>query len=150
MTPSPPDETRPLGPAARKVVIFLQSADYALVHQGLSIAAAATAAGRPVELYFSWWALERLLDDRLDEPDFGPGREAVERRFELRQMPSLRQLLELNRESGLCTAYACTASLGVLQEPSQAPRGSFSAWLQWVGWSSVLRLTEGVADRFSL
>jgi hypothetical protein len=32
--------------------------------------------GRRVDVYFFWWALERLLTDRLDEPDF-PEREDV-------------------------------------------------------------------------
>src|SRR4051794_34734788 len=51
------------GPPASKVAIFLHAGDYDRVHQGLSIAAAAGASGRRVDVFFFWWALERLLSD---------------------------------------------------------------------------------------
>jgi peroxiredoxin family protein len=49
-----------------KVVLFLHSGDYDRVHQGLSIAAAAVATGRTVEIYLFWWALEWFIQDKLD------------------------------------------------------------------------------------
>ena len=33
-----------------------------------------------MDIYFFWWALERLLTDRLDEPDF-PEREEIAARL---------------------------------------------------------------------
>lgn len=133
--------------AGSKVVVFLHSGDYDRVHQGLSIAATAVAMGRPVEVYLFWWALERFLQGRLDEPDFTPAREEVADRFETRRLPTLRELLEHVRESGLGTVLGCTGSLGALgAEPlaSQAPIDS------WVGWTTILQRTAGVVDRFYL
>ena len=86
--------------------MFLHSGDYDRMHQGLSIAAAANACGRRCDLFFFWWALERLGRDQLDEPDFGPGREEAAERFESRGSPTLRALLSHLRESGRCTLYA--------------------------------------------
>ncbi|MHB8874224.1 MAG: hypothetical protein ACYC8T_11100 [Myxococcaceae bacterium] len=130
-----------------KVAVFLHSGDYDRMHQGLSIAAAATACGRRADLFFFWWALERLGEDDLDEPDFGPGREEAAARFESRGAPTLRALLAHLKESGLCTRYACTGSMSVVgPEPSRL-EGRVDSW---VGWAAILGLTAGVTDRFYL
>jgi peroxiredoxin family protein len=130
-----------------KVVVFLHSGDYDRVHQGLAIAAAAVAAGRRAEVYLFWWALERFLQERLDEPDFHPPREDVADRFEARRMPTLRMLLEHLRESGLCTVQGCTGSLGALGAEPLSGKGAVDGW---VGWSAILQRTAGVVDRFYL
>lgn len=136
---------------APKVAVFLHSGEYDRVHQGLAIAAAAVASGRRVEVYLFWWALERVLQDRLDEPDFHPPREDVADRFETRRIPTLRQLLEHVRESGLGTVQGCTGSLAALGAESladsQAEKGPIDGW---VGWSAILQRTAGVVDRFYL
>ncbi len=130
-----------------KVVIFLHSGDYDRVHQGLAIAAAAVAAGRRAEVYLFWWALERFLEGRLDEPDFTPEREDVADRFETRRIPTLRELLGHLRESELCTVQGCTGSLGALGAEPLASKGAVDGW---VGWSAILQRTAGVVDRFYL
>lgn len=134
-------------PDATKVAIFLHSGDYDRVHQGLSIAASAVAVGRPAELYFFWWALERLVADKLDDPEFGPGREDAEDRFERRRMPTLRQLLTHLRESGLCTLYACSGSMAATDV---TPEQLAEKVDQLVGWTTILQRTAGVTDRFYL
>lgn len=130
-----------------KVVVFLHSGDYDRVHQGLSIAAAAVASGRRAEVYLFWWALERFLKGQLDEPDFHPPREDVADRFERRSMPTLRQLLEHLRESGLATVQGCTGSLAALGGEPVADKGPIDGW---VGWTAILQRTAGVVDRFYL
>ena len=117
------------------------------MHQGLAIAAAAVAAGRRAEVYLFWWALERFLQGRLDEPDFHPPREDVADRFETRRIPTLRQLLEHLEESGLGSVLGCTGSLGALGAEAQADKGPSGGW---VGWSAILQRTAGVSDRFYL
>ncbi|AGC46784.1 hypothetical protein MYSTI_05507 [Myxococcus stipitatus DSM 14675] len=133
-------------PALPKVVVFLHGGDYDRVHQGLSIAAAATASGRRAEVYLFWWALERFLKGSLDEPDF-EGRDDISERFESRGMPTLRALLEHLKESGLCTLAGCTGSLGALGAESETARSGIELWL---GWSAILQRTAGVTDRFYL
>lgn len=136
-----------MSPPPSKVVIFLHSGDYDRVHQGLSIAAAAVAMGRQAEVYLFWWALERFLQDRLDEPDFPPAREEVADRFEKRGMPTLRTLREHLRESGLCTVHGCTGSLAALGGEPVADKQAIDGW---VGWTAILQRTAGVVDRFYL
>ncbi len=126
-----------------KVCIFLHRGEYDAVHQGLSIAAAAVSTGREVELYFFWWALERLVRGGLDEPDLA--REDVAATMELRGVPTLRQLLDVVRDSGRATLLACTgsmASLG-LTPPEVEPKVDVL-----IGWTAILQRTEGVAERF--
>ena len=139
--------TPPQPPPKSKVVIFLHSGDYDRVHQGLSIAAAAVAGGRPAELYLFWWALERFLKGALDEPDFGPEREAVADRLEARRVPTCRELLGHVRASGLGSVHACTGSLAALGADPQRPVPGVDGW---VGWSAILQRTAGVVDRFYL
>jgi peroxiredoxin family protein len=130
-----------------KVAVFLHSGDYDRVHQGLSIAAAAVASGRRAEVYLFWWALERFLQARLDEPNFQPPREDVADRFETRRLPTLRALLEHLRESGLATVHGCTGSLAAL---GGEPLADTRAIDGWVGWTAILQRTAGVVDRFYL
>lgn len=130
-----------------KVAVFLHDGAYDRVHQGLSIAAAATAAGREAEVYFFWWALERLIKDDLDEPTFQPPRPDVEDVFERRRAPTLRQLLTFLKETGLCRTYACSGSLGLVAEDPAAIEKKVD---QLVGWSTILQLTASVTDRFYL
>ena len=130
-----------------KVAVFLHSGDYDRVHQGLSIAAAAVVTGRRAEVYLFWWALERFLQDRLDEPDFQPPREDVADRFETRRLPTLRALLEHLQQSGLCTVQGCTGSLAALGGEPVADRQTIDGW---VGWAAILQRTAGVVDRFYL
>lgn len=130
---------------AERVCIFFHRGDYAAFHQGLSVAASAVSLGRPVELYFFWWALERLVRDRLDEPDLE--RDDVNATMELRQIPTLRQLLNVIRDSGLSQLYACSGSLAALglTPPDVEPKVD-----ALVGWSTILSRTAGVSDRFSI
>ena len=128
-----------------RVCIFFHRGEYDAVHQGLSIAAAATAVGREVELYFFWWALERLVKDRLDEPDLE--RDDVNATMELRGVPTLRQLLHVVRDSGLAKLYACSGSMASigLTPPEVEPKVD-----SLIGWTAILQRTAGVVDRFML
>ncbi len=121
------------------------------MHQGLSVAAAGAAVGRPVDVFLFWWALERLAQDRLDEPDFATAGDSSRQdhadRLEARGMPSLRDLLSHLRQSGTCTLYACTGSLAALGLRPPELEGRVD---QLVGWTTILQLTAGVTDRFYL
>ena len=127
------------------VCIFLHRGEYDAVHQGVSIAAAATALGRKVELYFFWWALERLAKDTLDEPDLE--RDDVNATMELRGVPTIRQLLDVERDSGNATLFACTGSMASigLTPPDVEPKVD-----ALIGWTAILQRTAGVTDRFTI
>ena len=127
------------------VVVFLHRGEYDAVHQGLSIAAAAAAMGRKVELYFFWWALERLVRGNLDDPDLE--RDDVAATMELRGVPTLRQLLDVVRDSGLATLFACTGSMTAigLTPPEVEPKVD-----ALIGWVSILQRTAGLTDRFHI
>lgn len=133
-------------PGSATLAIFLHSGDYDRVHQGLSIAASGAALGRRVEVYFFWWALERLLTGRLDEADF-PGREDIAARFEARGLPTLRALLGHLRGSGQVMLIGCSGSLAALGLTAAHADGQVDTLL---GWTAILARTEGVTDRFYL
>jgi peroxiredoxin family protein len=130
---------------AGPVVIFFQRGEYDAMHQGLSIAAAAVAMDRKVELFFFWWALERLVRGNLDEPDLD--RDDVNATMELRGVPTLRQLLDVVRDSGNATLLACTGSMASvgLAPPDVEPKVDVL-----IGWTAILQRTAGITDRFSL
>jgi len=128
------------------LAIFLHSGAYDRLHQGLSIAASGAALGRRVEVYFFWWALERLLTGRLDEPDF-PEREDIASHFEARGLPTLRDLLAHLRASGQVSLVACSGSLAAL---GFTPADAESRVDTVLGWTSILGRTAGVTDRFYL
>ena len=127
------------------VCIFLHRGEYDAVHQGLSIAASAAAMGRKVELYFFWWALERLARGNLDEPDLE--RDDVNATMELRGVPTIRHLLDVVRDSGQATLFACTGSMASigLTPPDVEPKVDLL-----IGWTAILQRTAGVTDRFTL
>lgn len=135
-----------------RVAVFLHSGDYDRVHQGLAIAAAASAAGREVDVFFFWWALERLVRGDLDEPEFDDPRlpqetrEAAEDAFES-GYPSAAALLEATRAGGRCTLFACSASARLI---GRRPDEVAEKVDQVVGWSAILARTAGVTDRFYL
>jgi len=130
-----------------RLAIFLQSGDYDRVHQGFSIAVTAATTGRQVEVFLFWWALERLLRDDLDAPDFGPGREEMAEEFVERGFPTIRQLLEAARASGRVRIFACTGSMAILGFTPPAVQDKVD---ELVGWSTILDRTAGVVDRFVL
>ena len=124
------------------VTVFLHSGAYDAVHQGLSIAASATSLGQEAELYFFWWALERLVKGPLDAPDL---REDVADEMERRGVPTLRQLLEVVRDSGKAKLFACSGSMASMGLTPAQVEGKVD---QVVGWTTILQRTAGVTDRF--
>ncbi len=124
------------------VTVFLHSGAYDAVHQGLSIAASATSLGQEAELYFFWWALERLVKGPLDAPDL---REDVADEMERRGVPTLRQLLEVVRGSGKAKLFACSGSMASMGLTPAQVEGKVD---QVVGWTTILQRTAGVTDRF--
>jgi len=135
------------GNTRERIAIFLSSAEYDRVHQGLSIAAAGAASGRPVDLFLSWWALDRFVRDDLDAPHFGPGRDAVAEDFTERGFPTLRQLLGAARATGRVKLFACSGSLAMLGQTPKVLEGLVD---ELVGWATILDRTSGVVDRFFL
>jgi peroxiredoxin family protein len=136
--------------AARpNLAVFLHSGEYDRMHQALSIVAAAAAEGRRSELFFFWWALARIAENNLDEPDFGNSetQKAAANRFEQHGAPTLRTLLEHIKQSGLCTIHACTGSMTFI---GAKPSGIEHYIDRFSGWNTILRLTEGIVDRFYL
>jgi peroxiredoxin family protein len=130
---------------ADRVVIFVHSGDYDRLHEAMSVAATAAAAGRAVDVVFSWFALEALVLDRLATPTF-PNRPEVEAAFEDRSFPTAAALAQAARASGTCTFYGCTGSAGILGlRPDRVAEVVDHA----VGWSTILQVTRAAIDRFS-
>jgi peroxiredoxin family protein len=128
-----------------RLAIFLHSGDYDRVHQGISIAVSGASAGRRVDVYLFWWALDRLIREDLDAPDFGEGREELSRDFTERGFPTVRQLLDAARASGRVRLFACSGSLAILGKTPAAVEGKVD---ELIGWAAILERTSSVIDRF--
>lgn len=139
-----------------RIAIFLHSGDYDRLHQALAIALSGTAMGREVDVYFFWWALDRLIRDDLDLPNFAPALDrcdqapnglgrAIDERFEEGKLPTARQMLSCLRAAERVHLFACSGSLAILGARSSAVAGKVEAL---VGWSTILDRTAGVTDRF--
>ena len=139
------------------LAIFLHSGDYDRVHQAFSVALTAAALGRQVDIYFFWWALDRLIRDDFDLPDFAgalplaaaPGaralREAIDERFAEGRFPTARELIDSLRGAGCVHLFACSGSLAILGRRPDAVAGKVEALL---GWTTILDRSAGVVDRF--
>lgn len=134
------------------VALFLHAGEYDRLHQGAAIAAAATAAGRKVEIFFFWWALRALVTGALSHPEGdarlgAPAEEAILHRLEAHSHPTAAELLAAARASGLCRLFACSASAELLGLRADALSDRVDSV---VGWSGILARTEGITDRFYL
>lgn len=129
-----------------RVAVLLHSGDYDRLHQGLSIAAAAVSSSRETSIFFFWWALDRLARGDLATADFGPGRGELGERFRDGRFPTAAELLESARAGG-AKVYACTGSMAILGHRPTALEGKVDGF---VGWTTILNMTSGVADRFYL
>ena len=130
-----------------RVAIFLHAGEYDRMHEALSVAAAAASSGRGVDVYFTWFALERLLAGALDAPgpdDFGD-RDDLRESFAEKGFPSLRQLLDSARATGNVRLVACTGSLAIIGSNLERAREKVD---ELVGWGTILDRTLGVTDRF--
>jgi peroxiredoxin family protein len=124
------------------LIVFMTRGDYEAMHLGLSAALAAVSGGRKVELFFFWFALERLAKGRMVEADV---RADVADAMEKRQVPTLKELYQQVRQSGLSTSFACSgsvAAIGLLPTDVEPHVDAL------IGWPSILQRTRGATDRF--
>jgi len=126
------------------VAIFLHTGAPDRLHQAFSIAATACAAGRPVDLYFFWFALEALAQGALGLPHF-EGRDDLTERFETDRYPTAQALLDVARSTGRCTTYACSASASLF---GLGPERVAALVDHHVGMATILEASRGVVDRF--
>lgn len=128
---------------SRSLLLLCHQGSFQHLLQGFSAAAAATTTGWRVQMVFYFEALEKLLDDRLDEfPSTAEGR-ALEDAVETANLRLPSRLLAAARGSGRLRVFACSASLGLLERDAGATAGPVD---EVVGWPTVLQLLER-ADR---
>ena len=113
------------------------------MHLALSAALAAVSMGRKVELFFFWFALERLVKPQPADADLRPD---VADAMETRQVPTWRDLYTEVRASGLSTSFACSgsvAAMGLLPTDVEPHVDAL------IGWASILQRTRGATDRLN-
>lgn len=125
------------------LIVFVTRADYEAMHLGLSAALAAVSTGRKVELFFFWFALERLAKGRMVEADVRPD---IADLMERRQVPTLKELYTQVRGSGLATCFACSGSVASMGLTPGDIEPHVDAL---IGWVSILQRTSGAADRLT-
>lgn len=125
------------------LIVFVSRREYEAMHLALSAALAAVSMGRKVELFFYWFALERLVKAKDAEVDV---RSDVADAMERRQVPSWQDLYAQVRQSGLSTSFACSgsvAAMGLLPTDVEPHVDAL------IGWASILQRTRGATDRLN-
>lgn len=129
--PDPPVPDRPL-------FLLAQGATWEARFQVSSLAAAAAAAGRRVDLAFFFAALDAWVGGRWDDPE--PA--AIVRPERLAELapPPLTSFLDDGRAAGRIRLYACSASMRLLDLDPATVQAKVDAI---VGWSTFHRLMRG-------
>ncbi len=99
------------------LAIIFHSGSFDRLHQGFSVALAALALGRPVRLFFSYWAfryLKRGEDSYFTlDSEASDYREILQKGLERGHLESVSHLLGQVKTMG-AKCYACTHSMGLL------------------------------------
>jgi peroxiredoxin family protein len=101
----------------RGLAVIFHSGSFDRLHQGFSLSLAASALGRPVRLFFSYWAMKYLK--RGEDSYFHLDSEArdyqsiLQKGLERGHLESVSQMIgQVKAMGGKC--YACTHSMGLL------------------------------------
>ncbi|MFQ5887739.1 MAG: DsrE/DsrF/DrsH-like family protein [Candidatus Hydrothermarchaeales archaeon] len=102
---------------SKGLAIIFHSGSYDRVYHGLSIALAASALGREVRMFFTYWALEHLKRGRprslsLDK-EGEDHKSLIENNLEKGHMREIPELLTQAKELG-AKLYACVTSMALL------------------------------------
>lgn len=127
-------------------VLLVQGSTYDRLYQACSLTVTWAALGHPVAIFFFYGALAKLVDGRLDAPDFdGPDAERLRTGFERRNpVPLASMLADAKRFGHGVTVGACSGSLDVLG----ASEGGVDVGIDVVmGLPGILRMAES-AERF--
>jgi peroxiredoxin family protein len=99
------------------LAIVFHSGSYDRIYHGLSIALAASALGREVRFFFTYWALEYLRRDKYPvfelDNEGKAHREILERNIQKGHMLRIPELLTQAKAMG-AKFYVCTNSMGLL------------------------------------
>ena len=97
--------------------VIFHSGSYDRLYHGFSLALAASALGREVRLFFSYWALEYLKKGGLAEVRFDnegkKHKEIIEKNIERGHLQKISELITQAKAMGV-KIYACTNSMGLL------------------------------------
>jgi peroxiredoxin family protein len=97
--------------------IILHSGSYDRLHHGFSLALAASASGREVKLFFTYWALEHMRRDASDkmrlDGEAREHREILDKNWKGGHLSNVPRLISEAKTLGV-KFYACTNSMGLL------------------------------------
>lgn len=97
--------------------IIFHSGSYDRVYHGLSIGIAASALGREVKLFFTYWALEYLKKNKTNifklDKDVQARKRVLDKNIKKGHIVKLEELFKQTKQMGV-KFYACTNSMGLL------------------------------------
>lgn len=106
-----------MGEEKKGLSIILHSGSYDRIYHGLSIALAALALGRKVRLFFTYWALGYLRQDKSSlfklDKEGEVHREILKKHIKKGHILKITELLAQAKAVG-AKIYACTNSMGLL------------------------------------
>lgn len=102
----------------RRLAIIMHSGSYDRVHQVFSLARAAIANEMEVHIFFSFWALRRLVRGEMDKLTLDAENARfipiIEENLKKTNTEAPSQMLASARKMGTLKIYACSASMGLL------------------------------------
>ncbi len=102
----------------RRLAIIMHSGSYDRIHQTFSIARAAIANEMEVHIFFSFWALRRLVKGEMDKLTLDEENNKfipiIEENLKKTKTETPSQMLSSARKMGTLKIYACSASMGLL------------------------------------
>jgi peroxiredoxin family protein len=93
-----------------RLCVLFHAGDYDRIYHGLSLAGTAAARGREVHLFFTYWALKRLVKGQTDKTDSAFINQAVAEGH----MKPLTKLIDQVKKLGEVHIYACSGSMALM------------------------------------
>jgi peroxiredoxin family protein len=128
----------------KKFILFLHSGSYDKLYQAVMLATTAASMGSKVYIFLFFWALEKFVNDKLDEIMLPAGSQDEHKRL-LEAIPQgssnmLRELLDEVSKMGNLEIYACSGAVKLMKLDEQLVKRKVD---DIIGLPTMLKMAEG-------
>jgi peroxiredoxin family protein len=128
----------------KKFILFLHSGSYDKLYQAVMLATTAASMGSKVYIFLFFWALEKFVNDKLDEIMLPAGIKDEDRRL-LEAVPQgsvnmLRELLDEVSKMGNLKIYACSGAVKLMELDEELVKTKVN---DIIGLPTMLKMSEG-------
>jgi len=128
----------------KKLILFLHSGSYDKLYQAVMLATTAASMGSKVYIFLFFWALEKFVNDKIDEIELPDGIQDEDRRL-LEAVPQgnsnmLRELLDEVGKMGNLKIYACSGAVKLMELDEELVKTKVN---DIIGLPTMLKMAEG-------